>query len=140
MAGYMTKQTHNMYEGEFLNTTGYYIENGTILALNSHKLELPSNFDSKFLCREKTTIYDGIPAYRFVVMKLVGPHYFVDNNADVEGYGEYDATTYATQPGKALRAHPLQVGEEFVVAVNQDLTVGDLYSVESNGTFNGHAE
>ena len=136
MAGYMTKQTHNVYEGEYVNGAAAAIENGTLVVLDNtgKKLVLPAaDTTSKFLCKEVTTIFDGIKAYRMVAVTLSKLYYLVDNQADVNDSAEYDATHYSTKVGAYLRAHPLHVGEEFVVTAAGDLTVGTQYGVLATG-------
>ena len=135
MAGYMTKQTHNVYEGEYVNGAANPIENGTLVVLNSagDKLVLPAaDSESKFLCKEVTTIYDGMKAYRMVAVNLAKLYYLVDNQADINDSAEYDATRYSTKAGALLRAHPLHVGEEFVVTAGE-LTAGTQYGVLATG-------
>lgn len=135
MAGYMTKQLNNVYEGEFVNGADAAIENGTLVVLDptGTKMVLPeADTNSKFLCKEVTTIYDGMKAYRMVALALSKLYYLVDNQADVNDSAEYDATRYATKVGALLRAHPLQVGEEFVVTAGE-LTAGAQYGVLATG-------
>jgi hypothetical protein len=135
MAGYMTKQTHNVYEGEFANGAEAAIENGTLVVLNAEgtAMVLPeADSNTKFLCKEKTTIYDGIPAYRMVVLSADKLYYLVDNQVEYNDATEYDARHYSVKPGMLLRAHPLHVGEEFVVTAG-DLTVGTQYGVLATG-------
>lgn len=135
MAGYMTKQLNNVYEGEFANGAAAAIENGTLVVLNTAgtALVLPeADTTSKFLCKEVTTIYDGMKAYRMVALELSKLYYLVDNQADINDSAEYDATRYSTKVGALLRAHPLQVGEEFVVTAG-DLTAGSKYGVLATG-------
>ena len=135
MAGYMTKQTHAVYEGEYVNGAAAAIENGTLVVLDAtgEKLVLPeADTNSKFLCKEVTTIYDGMKAYRMVAVKLEKLYYLVDNQADINDSAEYDATRYSTKVGAYLRAHPLHVGEEFVVTAGE-LTVGTQYGVLATG-------
>lgn len=135
MAGYMTKQTHAVYEGEYANGTEAAIENGTLVVLDATgtKMVLPeADATSKFLCKEKTTIYDGIPAYRMVLLSTDKLYYLVDTQVEYNDATEYDARHYSTAPGKLLRAHPLHVGEEFVVTAGE-LTVGTQYGVLATG-------
>lgn len=135
MAGYMTKQTHSVYEGEYVNGAETAIENGTLVVLDSTntKLVLPEvDTTSKFLCKEVTTIYDGMKAYRMVAVKLDKLYYLVDNQTDINDSAEYDATAYSTKVGALLRAHPLHVGEEFVVTAGE-LTAGTQYGVLATG-------
>lgn len=141
MAGYMTKLQGYLYEGEFTNGTGAAVENGTLVALGTGddfgKMVLPAaNANTKFTCKEVTTIYDGIPAYRFIVKAIAAPVYFVENGFELNvGEGEFDTTLYATKAGAFLRAHPLQVGEEFVTtAVTGTPVAGTDYAVKADGT------
>lgn len=136
MAGYMTKQTHNVYEGEYVNGAAAPIENGTLVVIDTtgKKFVLPeADTNSKFLCKEVTTIYDGMKAYRMVVQSLAKPYYLVDNQADINDSAEYDATKYATKVGALLRAHPLHIGEEFVVTAGE-LVAGTQYGVKETGS------
>lgn len=141
MAGYMTKLQGYVFEGELTNGTGAPVENGVLLALgtgaDAGKLVMPAvNADTKFLCKEAAAIYDGIPAYRFIVKAVADPLYFVENGFELNvGEGEYDTTVYATKADAFLRAHPLQVGDEFVTtAVTGTPVAGTEYSVKADGT------
>lgn len=141
MAGYMTKLQGYLYEGEFVNGVGAPVENGLLVALgtgdDAGKMVLPAaNANTKFLCKEAAAIYDGIPAYRFVVTAIAAPVYLVENGFDLNiGEGEYDTTMYATKDGAFLRAHPLQVGEEFVTnMVTGTPVAGTEYAVKADGT------
>lgn len=135
MAGYMTVPLHNVYKGEYVNGHNAAIENGTIMALDADgdALTLPTaDANTTFMCVEKTTIYDGMEAYRMVVTALSKLYFFVDNQADINDSAAYDAREYSTAAGALLRAHPLQVGEEFVVAAT-GLTAGTAYSLLATG-------
>lgn len=136
MAGYMTKLQGYVYEGELVNGAADAVANGTLMIQNGDKLELPSaESTSKFVCKEITTIY-GELGYRFVVDKLNKRYYFVETHEeDFYANAEYDGRTAETKVGELLRAHPLLVGEEFIVsgAVNQ-YAVGTAYGVQADGT------
>lgn len=140
MAGYMTKLQGYLYEGELVNGAADAVENGILMVLGSGddagKLMLPQeDAETKLLCKEVTDIYDGIPAYRFIVNKLNGNYYFVENGFDFDVNQSYDLTTYATANGKLLRAHPIQVGEEFVTnKVTGTPVAGTEYGVHADGT------
>lgn len=139
MAGYMTALQGYVYEGELKNGNANPIANGMLVApkLSNGELvmDLPTaDSDTKLLCKEVTTIYDGMPAYRFIVTALGKKVYFVENGFEVNTDAEYDTTTYATASGKYLRAHPLLVGEEFVTdQVNGTPVVGTEYGVLATG-------
>lgn len=98
------------------------------------KMGLPTaDANTKLLCKEVTTIYDGIPAYRFIVTAVNKPVYFVENGFEVRD-DVYDTTLYETASGKFLRAHPLLVGEEFVTdEVTGTIAVGTEYGVLATG-------
>lgn len=141
MAGYMTKLQGYVFEGELVNGTGAPIENGALVAVgtgdDAGKFVLPAvNAGTKFVCKEVTTIYDGIPAYRFIVKAVADPLYLVENGFELNiGEGEYDTTTYATKADAFLRAHPLLVGEEFVTnMVTGTPVAGTEYTVKADGT------
>ena len=135
-SGYMTKLSGYIYEGELVNGAAGPVANGTLMVQNGDALELPAaESTSKFVCKEVTTIYDGV-GYRFVVDKLNKRYYFVENGMDdYNDGGEYDNQNYETKVGALLRAHPLLVGEEFIVsgAANQ-YAAGTAYGVLSDGT------
>lgn len=140
MAGYMTKQHGNLYHGEMTNGTAAAVKNGQLLlqgtSTNAGKLVGVSAGDSttKLLLVEKTTIYDGIEAYRFIVNALGAAYYFVENGFERETSLVYDNTEYTTPVGKYLRAHPLVVGDEFITTiVDGTMTVGTEYGVTSAG-------
>lgn len=142
MAGYMTKLQGYVYEGELVNGTGAPIENGALVAVgtgsDAGKFILPAvNANTKFVCKEATTIYGGVPAYRFIVKAIADPLYIVENGFEVNvgGEAEYDTRTYATKDGAYLRAHPLLVGEEFVTTMVTGTPVaGTEYTVKADGT------
>lgn len=89
---------------------------------------------TKLLCKEVTTIYDGIPAYRFIVNAVGKNNYFVENGFEVNTDETYDTTLYSTASGKFLRAHPIQVGDEFVTnKVDGTPVVGTEYGILATG-------
>lgn len=140
MAGYMTKLQGYVYEGELVNGASGAIENGLLMvqgtSTDAGKLVLPSaDTTTKLICKEVTTIYDGVTAYRFIVDKLNARYYFVENGFDINDSAAYDKRTYATAVGDELRAHPLLVGEEFVTdKVTGTPAVGTAYGVKADGT------
>lgn len=141
MAGYMTKLQGYVYEGELVNGAAAAVENGLVMiagtSTNAGKLVLPGNADTstKLLCKEVTTIYDGVTAYVFVVQSLAKNYYFIENGADINDSAAYDKRTYATPVGAELRAHPLLVGEEFVTdKVTGTIAKGTEYGVKADGT------
>lgn len=140
MAGYMTKLQGYVYEGELVNGAAAAVENGILMVQgtgdNAGKLVLPSaDTTTKLICKEITTIYDGVTAYRFIVDKLNARYYFVENGFDINDSAAYDKRTYTTEVGAELRAHPLLVGEEFVTdKVTGTIAVGTAYGVKADGT------
>lgn len=137
MAGYMTKLQGYLYEGELTNGAGKPVENGILMMQEGDKLILPKSesVGVKLVCREVTDIYDGIVAYRFIVDALDGRYYLVENGFEYDNTQEYDLTKYTTKEGKHLRAHPLQVGEEFVTNMVTGTPVVDTaYGVKTDGT------
>lgn len=141
MAGYMTKLQGYVYEGELVNGAAAAVENGILMvqgtSTDAGKLKLIGSADTttKLLCKEVTTIYDGVTAYRFVVNKLNANYYFVENGFDINDSAAYDKRTYTTAVGAELRAHPLLVGEEFVTdKVTGTISAGTEYGVKTDGT------
>lgn len=140
MAGYMTKLQGYVYEGELVNGASGAVENGILMvqgtSTDAGKLVLPSaDTTTKLICKEVTTIYDGVTAYRFIVDKLNARYYFVENGFDINDSAAYDKRTYATAVNDELRAHPLLVGEEFVTdKVTGTPAVGTAYGVKADGT------
>ena len=141
MAGYMTKLQGYVYEGELVNGAAAAVENGILMvpgtSTDAGKLKLIGSADTttKLLCKEVTTIYDGITAYRFVVNKLNANYYFVENGFDINDSAAYDKRTYTTAVGAELRAHPLVVGEEFITTkVTGTIAAGTEYGVKTDGT------
>ena len=136
MAGYMTKLQGYVYEGELVNGASDPVANGTLMLQDGDSLVLPSaESTTKFVCKEITDIY-GELGYRFVVDKLNKRYYFVETHEeDFYANAEYDGRAATFAPGELLRAHPLLVGEEFIVsgAVNE-YTVGTSYGVTATGT------
>ena len=136
MAGYMTKLQGYVYEGELVNGASDPVANGTLMLQDGDSLVLPSaESTTKFVCKEITDIY-GELGYRFVVDKLNKRYYFVETHEeDFYANTEYDGRAATFAPGELLRAHPLLVGEEFIVsgAVNE-YTVGTSYGVTATGT------
>ena len=140
MAGYITKPMSYVYEGEMVNGAAAPVQNGILMVEgtgdNAGKLVLPAaDSSSKFICKEVTTIYDGVVAYRFTVDSLAKRYYFIENGFDINDSQAYDKRTYETKVGDELRAHPLQVGEEFVTnMVTGTPAAGDSKSVKADGT------
>lgn len=136
MAGYMTKMYGNIYEGEFRNGAAAPVANGTLMVLDAStmKLVLPTaDTTSKFLCKEATTIYDGITAYRMIVEKLNARYYFVENVQEYNDATEYDLASYEVPVNAFVRAHPLEVNDEFLVTTDTALTAGTSYGVKATG-------
>jgi hypothetical protein len=136
MAGYMTKLQGYVYEGELVNGAADPVENGILMVQNGNALELPAaETTSKFICKEVTTIYDGVVAYKFIADKLNKRYYFVENGFDINDSEAYNKRTYTTPVGDELRAHPLLVGEEFVTdKVTGTPVAGTAYGVQADGT------
>ena len=135
MAGYMTKQLTNVYDGELINAASRPVVNGLIMERVGDTLVPATTTNSWFLCKEETTIYDGIEAQRFVVQDLNDNLYLVDNQVDVNTSGEYDGTYYLIPIGARLRAHPLRVGEEFVTDCFIDTAVDGIYEVKDGSVW-----
>ena len=136
MAGYITKQSGYLYEGELLNGAAAPVQNGILMVQDGANLVLPdADTNSKFVCKEVTSIYDGVTAYRFIVDKLNKRYYFVENGFDINDSQAYDKRTYTTAVGDELRAHPLLVGDEFVTnMVTGTPAAGTAYGVKADGT------
>lgn len=139
MAGYVTKSHDFVYEGEMVNGAAAPVQNGILMvphATDPLKLILPAaDTNSKFVCKEVTTIYDGVTAYRFVVDTVAKRYYFVENGFDINDSQAYDKRTYTTKVGDELRAHPVLVGEEFVTTMVTGTPVaGTAYGVKGDGT------
>lgn len=147
MAGYMTKLNGYVYEGELANGASAAVANGVLMvpgtSTNKGKLVLIGSADTttKLLCKEVTTIYDGLvngsatTAYRFIVNKLAANYYFVEQNFETDETAVYDGSAKTTAVGALLRAHPLAVGDEFVTTcVTGTITAGSEYGVKTDGT------
>lgn len=129
MAGYMTKLTNYVFEGEYVNGDTVAIENGSIVTINGGVMKLATASGAAFLCKEATTIYDGVPAYRFQVVKPVENLFLVQNETDVNTSCAYDTRTYAVKVGDFVKAHPLQMGDEFVVTTTKNVAKNTAYGV-----------
>lgn len=140
MAGFMSKPQGYVYEGELVNGAADAVPNGLIMvqgaSANVGKLVLPAaDTDTKFVCKEVGTIYDGRTAYRFIVDALAKRYYFIENGADINDSAAYDKAEYTTKVGDELRAHPLLVGEEFWTdQVTGTPVAGTAYGVKADGT------
>lgn len=141
MAGYMTKLQGYVYEGELANGTGAAVENGAVVKLGAVDgkpafVKTAANDGLEVLCKEVRTVYDGIPAYEFIVTKVgTVPTYFVENGVEETGAIEFATTEYTTPNGDLLRAHPLVVGEEFVTTkVTGTPAVGQTFTTAADGT------
>ena len=137
MAGYMTKLQGYVYEGELVNGAANAVQNGILMVQNGDHFELPAaDSGSKFICKEATTIYDGVAAYRFIADTLAKRYYFVETSEeDFYANTEYDGRTAEFAVGALLRAHPLLPGEEFVTnMVTGTPTAGTAYGVKADGT------
>ena len=147
MAGFMTKHMGYVYQGELVNGDTTATENGRLVLINGGKLKKVAAADTatEFVCIEATTIYDGnfdsylaeaatVPAYRFVVNKLNKPYYFTAAEVDINDADAYNTSTYTTEPGEFLKAHPLCVGEEFITTcVDGTIAVGESANVTATG-------
>lgn len=145
MAGFMSKLGSYLYEGELKNGAAAAVKNGTLMVLgtgdNKGKLVLPSSADttSKFLLKNTDDLYNSVASartgYRFIVNKLNANYYLVENGYDVNSADAYNTADYETAVGELLRAHPLEVGEEFITdRITGTLTVGTEYGVKTDGT------
>lgn len=137
MTGYMTKLIGNLYEGELVNGAADAVPNGILMIQDGDKLVLPGADDAetKFACKEVGSIYNGVTAYRFVVDALAKRYYFIENTQDVNDSLAYDKRDYTTPVDGYLRAHPLQVGEEFWTNNVTGTPVKDSdYAVKADGT------
>lgn len=137
MAGYLTKLQGYVFEGELVNGADAAVQNGLLMIQDGEELVLPgaADTDTKLVCKEVGTIYDGRVAYRFIVDALAKRYYFVENGADINDSAAYDKAEYATKVGDELRAHSLLVGEEFWT----DMVTGTpaakgVYGVKADGT------
>lgn len=136
MAGYMTKMYGNLYEGEFKNGAAAPVKNGVLMVLDptTMTLKLPSaDSTSSFLCKEALNIFDGVPAYRFIVESLAERYYFVENAAVVNEYIPYDTVEFEAPVGAYMRAHPLEVNDEFVATTAATIAAGSSYGVLATG-------
>lgn len=136
MAGYMTILKNNVYDGSFVNGAAAPVENGTLMVLDTTgtKLVLPAaDKTTKFLCKEATTLYDGIAAYDVMCTDATKLYFLVENQFDINDSEAYDTTKYATPVGALLRAHPVEVGETMRVTSSETLTAGTSYGVKATG-------
>ena len=144
MAGYMSKLTNYVFEGECTNGTGAATTPGHVYVRDAvnKKFVLPTaDSASQFTCIEAGVIYGesaantGMTAYRFVVDKLAANYYFHEQTEIPFRFVEFDMTTYAFPVGERLRCHPLQVGDEFwTTEVTGTPVVGTAYGVTATGT------
>lgn len=148
MAGYMTKLQGYVYEGELVNGAAAPVENGILMVIGTdNKFVLPTaDTTTVLLCVEADQIYDGfdldtrtnVPAYRFKVMSLANPYYFVEQNFKVDPIihaGAYDMAKFTVAVGELMRNHPLLPGEEFwTTKVTGTPVVGTTYGVKADGT------
>lgn len=132
------------YVGIYKNGETTSFNDGVLLSLNfttpNFTWKLPGAADtaSKFQVMEVGTIFDNTPAVRFRVNALakeyaVGEH----SNDDYYNLMTYDTTIAENKPGAYVRAHVLEVGEEFWVGYNGDIsaqyTLGTEYGVLATG-------
>ena len=135
MSGYMTKLQGYVYEGELVNGAAAPVANGILMIQDDGEMVLPGSADTttKLVCKEITDIY-GELGYRFIVDKLNKRYYFVENGADVNDSEAFDNRNYVTPVGAELRAHPLLVGEEFIISgAASQYTVCTAYGVLATG-------
>lgn len=143
MCGYMTKLLGYVFEGELKNLTDTDVANGQLLTHGMKDDELgwvlpAADAKWKFELKEKTTIYDGIPAYRFSV-KAMGdqPLGLVENALVPDNTTAYDTTEYTVAKDKLIRVKQYLIpGEEFLVSAAEGsaLVVGTDYGVKADGT------
>lgn len=135
MAGYMEKLQGYVYEGTLTHNEAAPVANGLLMVRQNGKLKLAADADAKFEYVGAATIYDGIPAHRFVVKHLDQPIYFVENAMLDRCECTYDNTEYTVPAGELMRAHPLVQGEQFLTTfVTGTPAVGAEVSLKADGT------
>lgn len=137
MAGYMTKLTNYVFEGELPYEGALEPENGMGVELNAAgtAFKLPAAADNvKGVVKEVTTIYDAIKAYRIVVTEVAKPTYFVENIPDSHE-SEFDFTKWKHPKGKLGRNHPIQVGDELLTDQCAAVSAGAAVTLKTTGKF-----
>lgn len=137
MAGYMTVQYGNIYEGQLPNGHTDSVYNGQIVSydVTSNSLKPIADTNIEILCRQAVTLFDGVPGYEFVVNKIPAGKmfYLVENMCPIDNTQEYDTAEVAVKPGELLRAHPLLPGDQFVASTPNTVATGTMYGVDANG-------
>lgn len=122
MAGYMTKLSSYVYEGEhkYDSTATVGIEDAIILervtaADGTIEMKPATSTAAKFTVKEVGDIYEGTTALRLYVDVLDATKtlYFVEQNDYLDDSVLYDTTKRTVAPAKYVRCHPLYAGEEF---------------------------
>lgn len=144
MAGFMSKLSGYVYEGEFqaLKDTkiGAIVSFGPITASADGKID--KRFDIaaignlKAMCVEVGYIYGDTKAARYIVTAVDAAKtgYLTEQNLTHYEEIEYDMPQDVVKAGGFLRAHPLAVGEEFWQSIETaDPAVGTEYAVGANG-------
>lgn len=121
--GYMTVCNDNVFYGGAINDTGDKVYNGEVvksdvLHINTPDLSLVAvtkDGGNEFEIVELTDVYDGLPAIRVRVNKLVDLLYFVENQWNYNDSCAYEPKTHCVEAGEMMRVHALSEGEEFLV-------------------------
>lgn len=123
MAGYMTKLSSYVYEGEhkYDSTATAGIEDAVILERTVNattgeiEMKAAGSTAAKFTVKEIGDIYEGTTALRLYVDVLDATKtlYFVEQNDYLDDSVLYDTTKRTVAPAKYVRCHPLYAGEEF---------------------------
>lgn len=145
MAGFMSRLTHRVYEGRFMNKTGADLANGMLVVLTpdttNHTVEvkLPAANKGAFVVVEKRDVFEGTPG---LALHVVDPDelYLVENLILInESNEEWDGATYVVADGKRVRIHKLEAGEEVttdqLAALPSTYEVGDTLKSAATGKF-----
>lgn len=139
MAGYMRKLNGYVYDDAHVAaeklTNGLFVK---ITADGVKKLTETSN--ATFRVAEKTTLW-GEPAVVLNTVKEDVGLYFVENEWDVKGAGDYNLAGYEINIGDYVKMHQPVRGDQLITTVSKDayasMSVGGIVSPGAGGTFAG---
>ena len=138
MAGYFRRAEQFNYDGA--NKAGAVLPNGIFVYIDGANgvKPLAAAGSAEFRVKEKTTLW-GLPAVVLVCTNVgTAEHYFVVNEFEDYGTGEFDAATYSVPVGHYVKMRRPNLNDELIMSVTAEvaatLTVGDTVKPAIGGS------
>lgn len=134
MAGYFSKLNGRVYDGQYEANAAF--ENGTFVELNSSGklVSCSTNEVLTLQCVEKTDLW-GNYALRLRVIAEDGEVFMVEQDFNMNEYGEYDERDNGVKAGQLARVRCPHISDEILLEVTSTLynntDVGDKFNIGS---------